>query len=313
MQINSKIFVAGHTGLVGSAILKKLAKKGYNNICTKTHKDLDLTDQKAVQFFFEKEKPEYVFLAAAKVGGIIANSTYPAEFIYENILIQSNIINSSYKTKVKRLLFLGSSCIYPKITQQPIKEEYLLTGALEPTNAPYAVAKISGIHMCWAYNRQYGTDFIPVMPTNLYGENDNFNTDTAHVIPALIRKFHEAKISSSKSVTVWGTGKPKREFLHVDDLAEACIFVICQKKTDNNASLLNIGSGLEISIHELAMMIKKITKFKGKIVFDTTKPDGTLQKFLDSSKINSLGWRSKIPLKMGLEQTYNWYIKTLNN
>jgi GDP-L-fucose synthase len=314
MEKEAKIYIAGHKGLVGSALVRKLEKDGYSNIITKNHSQLDLIDQKAVEQFFNEEKPDYVFLAAAKVGGILANDTYPAEFIYDNLMIQNNVIHNSYKSGVKRLLFLGSSCIYPKHCPQPMKEEHLLTGPLEPTNSPYAVAKIAGIEMCWSYNRQYGTTFIPVMPTNLYGPNDNFDLETSHVMPALIRKFHEAKINNDKSVTIWGTGTPKREFLHVDDMADACVFLM----NSNNQTLLkdkkplfNIGTGKDISISELAELIKDITEFDGDIVYDKTKPDGTPQKLLDVSKIKALNWSPASKLDSGISGTYNWFKKIL--
>ncbi len=312
MNTNSKIYIAGHRGLVGSAILRRLKSEGYSNFLLMTHKELDLEIQKDVVDFFEREKPEYVFLAAAKVGGIYANNTYPADFIYNNLLIQVNIINAAHKFGIKKLLFLGSSCIYPKFAPQPMKEEYLLTGALEPTNEPYAVAKIAGIKICQAYNRQYGTNFISVMPTNLYGPGDNFDLQNSHVLPALIRKFHEAKLKSqvsqsSKSdttVEVWGTGSPRREFLHVNDLAEACVFLM---NNYNESEIVNIGAGVDITIKELAEMIKGIVGFEGKIVWDTSKPDGTPRKLLNVDKIKDLGWEAKINLQEGIEQTYNWF------
>ena len=277
---DSKIYVAGHRGLVGSAIVRRLHKSGYKNILTRTREELDLTDMKAVASFFERELPEYVFLAAAKVGGIMANSTYPAEFIRDNLLIELSIIDAAYRSGVKRLLFLGSSCIYPKRCPQPMKEEYLMTGPLEPTNSPYAVAKIAGIEMCRAYNRQYGTSFLPVMPTNLYGSRDNFDLETSHVLPALIRKFHEAKVKGEKTVIIWGTGTPRREFLHVDDLADACLFLM---EHHEGTELINIGTGKDITIRELAVLIGKVVGFHGDLVFDTCKPDGTPRKLLDVS------------------------------
>lgn len=304
MKINSKIYIAGHTGLVGSAIVRKLKKLGYNNLCLKTRKELDLLDPKRVKVFFNKEKPEYVFLAAAKVGGIMANKNYPADFIYQNLQIQNNIINSSYTTNVKKLLFLGSSCIYPKLAKQPIKEEYLLTGPLEQTNNAYAIAKIAGIIECQSYNKQHGTNFISIMPTNLYGPNDNFDLENSHVLPALIRKFHEAKINNKPEVTIWGSGKAKREFLHVDDLASASIFLM--KKYDDN-EIINVGTGEDISIKELVKTIKEIVDFKGKILWDKSKPDGTPRKLLDVKKLSSLGWSYKISLRDGIKSTYNWY------
>ena len=310
MKKIDKIFIAGPRGLVGSAIIRHLEKKGYTSLLAPTHSELELMDSQAVSAYFKKNKPKYVFLAAAKVGGILANNTYPADFIYQNLMIQSNIIHQSHVHNIQKLLFLGSSCIYPKLCPQPMKEEYLMTGPLEPTNSPYAVAKIAGIEMCWSYNRQYGTKFIPVMPTNLYGPNDNFDLETSHVLPALIRKFHEAKQNEAESVIVWGTGSPKREFLYVDDLVDACLFII-QKKFSNqeykNKPLFNIGSGKDISIKELADLIKDITGFKGKIVFDTSKPDGTLQKLLDVSKLNTLNWHAATPLKDGVAKTYDFF------
>jgi len=306
MEKSSKIYLAGHRGLVGSAISRKLRAEGYNNLVLKTKDELDLMDQSAVALFFKKTKPEYVFLAAAKVGGILANNTYPAQFIYENLQIQNNIIHQSYLNGVKKLLFLGSSCIYPRECPQPIKEEYLLTGPLEPTNEPYALAKIAGLKMCQSYNRQYGTNFISVMPTNLYGPNDNFDLDDSHVLPALIRKFHEGKINSSPTVVVWGTGSPKREFLHIDDLADACVFLM---NNYNDSEIINIGTGVDITIKELAELIKNIIDYKGEINWDTTKLDGTPRKLLDVSKVESLGWRHKIGLETGIKMTYEWYLK----
>lgn len=311
MNKNSKIYIAGHRGLVGSAIKRNLEKRGFVNLIFKTHQELDLTNQSAVANFFQKEKPKYIFLAAAKVGGILANNTYPAEFIYENLQIQNNIIHQSYLNKVKKLLFLGSSCIYPKFAPQPIKEKYLLTGLLEPTNEPYALAKIAGIKMCKYYNKQYGTNFISVMPTNLYGPNDNFNLNTSHVLPALIRKFYEAKINNKKEVILWGTGKPKREFLYVDDLANACIFLIKNYNATDIGEFVNIGTGEDISIKELAKIIKNIAKYKGKIVWDKSKPDGTPRKILDVSHLHNLGWKHKIKLEQGVKKAYEWY-KTHN-
>lgn len=304
MDLSSKIYIAGHRGLVGSAITEVLQAQGYNNLISRSHKELDLLDQKATANFFQKEKPEYVFLAAAKVGGIMANKTHPADFIYQNLQVQNNVIHNSYLHEVKKLLFLGSSCIYPRDCSQPIKEEYLLTRQLEPTNEPYAIAKIAGIKMCQAYNRQYGTNFISVMPTNLYGPNDNFDLENSHVLPALIRKFHEAKINNQKEVVVWGTGAAKREFLHADDLADACVFLM---QNYNDSEIINIGTGEDISIKELAEMIKDIVGFAGKIAWDTSKPDGTPRKLLDVGKLHGLGWKHKISLKDGLETTYKWY------
>ncbi|MBC7524969.1 MAG: GDP-L-fucose synthase [Flavobacterium sp.] len=301
MDLNSKIYVAGHKGMVGSAILLNLKNKGYKNIVVKTSSELNLVNQQDVQTFFETEKPEYVFLAAAKVGGIVANNTYRADFIYQNLMIQNNIIHCCYVNKVKKLLFLGSSCIYPKESIQPIKEEYLLTGLLEETNEPYAIAKIAGIKMCDAYRDQYGCNFISVMPTNLYGFNDNYDLQNSHVLPALIRKFHEVKLSKTGFVTVWGTGNPLREFLHASDMADACVFLM---KNYDEKGLINIGSGIEISIKELAFLIKDIVNYEGEIKFDTSKPDGTLRKLMDSTKLHNLGWQHNINLKDGIEEVY---------
>mgnify|MGYP001577699125 FL=1 len=301
---NSKIYVAGHRGLVGSAIVRKLESEGYNNLVLRTSKELDLRNQAAVAECFQKERPDYVFLAAAKVGGIVANNTYPAEFIYDNLMIQSNVIHQAYLTGVKKLLFLGSTCIYPKLAPQPIKEEYLLTGELEPTNEPYAIAKIAGIKMCQSYNLQYGTKFISAMPTNLYGPNDNYDLETSHVLPALIRKFHDANIAGTQSVTIWGSGTPYREFIHVDDVADACLFLM--ENYDGN-EIVNIGSGEEISIKDLALLIKKVVGHKGELFFDTGKPDGTPQKLSDVSKLNALGWRHKIGLEEGIKNTITLY------
>lgn len=309
MNFDSKIFIAGHNGLVGSAIVRALKSQNYENLIMRSRQELDLLDQRAAADFFAQEKPEYVFLAAAKVGGIYANNSHPADFIFENLQVQNNVIHSAYLSGVKKLLFLGSSCIYPKNCPQPIKEEYLLTGELEPTNEPYAIAKIAGVKMCQSFNRQYEANFISVMPTNLYGPNDNFDLNSSHVLPALLRKFHEAKISNAEKVTVWGTGIPRREFLHVDDLAEACIFLM---NNYNNPEIINIGSGEDVSIKHLSEIIKKITGFRGKIEFDTEKPDGTMKKLLNVSKINALGWKAKIGLEKGLKDTYDWYIKNIN-
>lgn len=315
MELNSKIFVAGHNGLVGTAITKALLSKGYNNLVLKTKSELDLSDTLKVEDFFQKEKPEYVFLAAAKVGGIVANNTYRADFIYQNLIIQNNIIYSAYKNKVKKLLFLGSSCIYPKNSPQPMKEEYLLTDTLEYTNEPYAIAKIAGLKMCEAFNLQYGCNFVSVMPTNLYGENDNFDLNTSHVLPALIRKFYEAKLNRSDSVVVWGSGKPRREFLHSSDMAEACIYVmenIDFNKLSNGNEIrnthINIGYGSDVSIAELANLIKNIVGFDGEIIYDNSKPDGTYQKLLDTSKLNTLGWKPKIKLEEGIKKVFEWYV-----
>jgi len=306
MNKDSKIYVAGHRGMVGSAILRKLQKEGYSNIITKTSQELDLRIQKDVDDFFKLEKPEYVFLAAAKVGGILANNTYRAEFIYDNLMIQSNVIHSAYKYGVKKLLFLGSSCIYPKYAPQPMKEEYLLSGYLEPTNEPYAIAKITGIKMCEAYRHQYGCNFISAMPTNLYGPNDNYDLNNSHVLPALIRKFHEAKIYNKKEVIVWGTGNPRREFMHVDDLADACLFLMLNY---NDSQFVNVGTGKDISIRELAELIKTIVGYEGNIIFDTTKPDGTPRKLLDLNYMHSLGWHHKIELEEGIRMTYQDFLK----
>ena len=313
MEKNSRIYIAGHRGLVGSAILRKLQAEGYRHLTTRSHGELDLTRQRDVEAFFESQKPEYVFVAAAKVGGIWANNNYPADFIYENIMIQSNVIHAAYRWSVKRLLFLGSSCIYPRDCPQPMKEEYLLSGKLEPTNEPYAIAKIAGVKMCRFYNRQYGTRFISVMPTNIYGPGDNFDLETSHALPALIRKFHEAKASDElrvtsheKTVTIWGTGTPRREFLYVDDLADACLFIMKHYDEDD---IINIGVGKDISISELAALIGEIVGFRGTIRYDRTKPDGTPQKLLDVSRLESLGWRSNTSLREGLEKTYRWYVE----
>ncbi|OIP44514.1 MAG: GDP-fucose synthetase [Deltaproteobacteria bacterium CG_4_10_14_3_um_filter_60_8] len=304
MEKNAKIYVAGHRGLVGAALVRRLTAEGYTNIIGRTSKELDLTSQSQVADFFAREKPDYVFLAAAKVGGIQANNTYRAEFIYKNLMIQTNIIHQSWVNGVKKLLFLGSSCIYPRECPQPIREEYLLTGPLEPTNSPYAVAKIAGIEMCRAYNSQYGTSFIPVMPTNLYGPGDNFDLENSHVLPALIRKFHKAKQQQAQTVTVWGTGKPRREFLHVDDLAAACTFLMAQYA---GTDLFNIGTGTDLSIKELAEIVAEAVGFTGKLVYDASKPDGTPQKLLDVTRINQAGWQARIPLKEGIKNVYSWY------
>ena len=301
MEKNSKIYIAGHRGMVGSAIIRRLQKNGFTNLVTRTSKELDLINQQAVADFFASEKPRFVFLAAAKVGGIVANNTYRAEFIYENIMIQSNIIHNSYLNNVKKLLFLGSSCIYPKMAPQPLKEEYLLTGVLEPTNEPYAIAKIAGIKMCDAYRSQHGCNFISVMPTNLYGPNDNYDLNNSHVLPALIRKFHTAKVQNLSSVEIWGTGTPKREFLHVDDLADACFSLM---QNYNEPGLINIGVGEDISIQDLALLVKKIVNYEGELKFDSSKPDGTPRKLMDVSKLHSLGWKHKINLEEGIKSVY---------
>jgi GDP-L-fucose synthase len=298
---NSKIYVCGHRGMVGSAIVRKLKKEGFGNILTRTSEELDLKNQNDVHFLFKEERPEYVFLAAAKVGGIHANNTYRAQFLYENLMIQSNVIHASYLYGVKKLMFLGSSCIYPKMAPQPLREEYLLTGELEETNEPYAVAKIAGIKMCEAYRAQYNCNFISVMPTNLYGPNDNYNLSNSHVLPALIRKFHEAKVNNEPSVQVWGSGIPKREFLHADDLADACYFLM---QHYNDAQFLNIGTGEDISIYELALLIKNIVGFKGEVKLDRTKPDGTPRKLMDVSRLHALGWKHKTGLHEGIAAVY---------
>ncbi len=301
MNTNSKIYIAGHRGMVGSAILRRLQKEGFENFVLRSSSELDLRNQNAVQNFFEAEKPEYVFLAAAKVGGIQANNIYRAEFIYDNIAIETNVIHACYLNKVKKLLFLGSSCIYPKNAPQPMKEEYMLTGELEPTNEPYAIAKIAGLKMCESYVRQYGCNFFTVLPTNLYGPNDNYDLNNSHVLPALLRKFHEAKINNEPFVVVWGSGKPKREFMHVDDLADACFFLMQNyDKTDS----VNIGSSEEVTIGELALMIKKITGYTGELHHDSSKPDGVMRKLLDSSRLSNLGWKAKISLEEGIRNTY---------
>jgi GDP-L-fucose synthase len=310
MDNGSKIYVAGHKGLVGSAIVRKLQGNHFENLIFRTSKELDLRNQSAVEEFFKQEKPEYVFLAAAKVGGIWANSTTPAEFIYENLMIEANIIHNAYRYGAKKLLFLGSSCIYPKLAPQPLKEEYLLTGELEPTNSAYAMAKITGIEMCRAYNKQYGTNYISVMPTNLYGPNDNFDLESSHVLPALIRKFHDAKVSNVKEVFIWGTGTPVREFLHVDDLAEACLYLMLNY---NDAGIVNIGCGEGITIRELALLVRDVIGFKGGLVFDTTKPDGTPVKINDVSKLKGLGWKPQISLRQGIADTYQWYLQNQAN
>lgn len=317
MNQNSKIYIAGHRGLVGSAIVRILKKEGYTNIIGRTHEELDLADQSAVEEFFKKEKPEYVILAAAKVGGIHANNTYPADFIFSNLQIQNNIIDASYRHGVKKLMFLGSSCIYPKFAKQPMSEDELLNGKLEPTNEPYAVAKIAGIVMCQSYNRQYGTNFISVMPTNLYGLGDNYHPENSHVLPALIRRFHEAKKKNLPEVVVWGTGKPLREFLFSDDLARACLFLMNHYDVSSDKTggeIVNIGSGIEVSIKELAETVKEVVGYKGKLVFDSTKPDGTPRKLMDVSKLHGMGWKHEIELKEGIEIAYkdfqeNWVDK----
>ena len=304
---NASIYIAGHSGLVGGAIMRLLQRRGYTNIITRSSSQLDLCEHAPVKDFFEKEKPEYIFLAAAKVGGIMANNTYPAEFIYSNLTIQNNIIHEAYRNGVKKLLFLGSSCIYPRMAPQPIKEEYLLTGPLEYTNEPYAIAKIAGIKMCDAYRDQYGCNFISVMPTNLYGPNDNYDLKTSHVIAALLRKIHEAKVNNQSSVTLWGTGEPRREFLHVDDLADASVFLM---KNYNEQGLMNVGTGKDLTINELAAVIKNVVGYTGKIEHDTSKPDGTPRKLLDVSKLSALGWIAKINLEDGLRKVYKQYVQS---
>ncbi len=306
MDKSSKIYIAGHRGMVGSAIHRKLVKEGFNNFVFRTSDTLDLRDQQQVNRFFAEEKPDYIFLAAAKVGGIVANNTYRAEFLYDNLQIQNNIIHNAYVNGVKKLMFLGSSCIYPKMAPQPLKEDYLLTGPLEPTNEPYAIAKIAGIKMCDAYRDQYGCNFISVMPTNLYGYNDNYHPENSHVLPALIRRFHEAKENNSPSVTIWGTGSPKREFLFSDDLAEACYYLMLNY---NEPGLVNIGTGEDISIKDLAYLVKDIVGFTGDIEFDTSKPDGTPRKLMDVSKLHSYGWKHTIELPEGIRMAYNDFLK----
>jgi GDP-L-fucose synthase len=310
MEKNSKIFVAGHRGMVGSAIKRKLEREGFNTIITRTSSELDLCNQQAVNEFFAEKKPEYVFLAAAKVGGIVANNTYRAEFLYNNLMIESNIIQAAYINEVKKLLFLGSSCIYPKLAPQPLKEEYLLTGLLEPTNEPYAIAKITGIKLCEAYHDQYGCNFISAMPTNLYGSGDNYHLQNSHVIPAMIRKFHEAKQNKAAFVELWGTGSPLREFMYADDVADACVFLM---KNYNDKLFVNIGTGEEITIKDLASLIKEVVGFVGDIRFDTTKPDGTPRKLMDSSRLHNMGWKHEISLKEGLKKTYPLFFEATND
>ena len=302
----AKVFVAGHRGLVGSALMRRLSREGFLNLLTVDHSALDLTRQTDVESFIQRECPEYIFLAAAKVGGIYANNTFPADFITNNLHVQSNVIESAYRAGVKRMMFLGSSCIYPRLCPQPMKEEYLLSGPLEPTNMPYAVAKIAGIVMCQAFNRQYGTDFLSVMPTNLFGPGDNFHPENSHVLASLIRRFHEAKESKSEEVVVWGTGTPKREFLHVDDMADACVFLM---QRGDAPDIMNIGSGQEVTIRELGELIKEVVGFKGNLRFDPSRPDGPPRKLLDSSRLNALGWTPKITLRDGLITTYQWLLK----
>ncbi len=319
MKPDSKIYVAGHRGLVGSALMRNLCDKGYTNFLTRTHAELDLTSQAAVDAFFAAEKPDYVFLAAAKVGGIHANNTYPAEFIRDNLTIQTNAIHAAWKNNVKRLLFLGSSCIYPKLAPQPMKEEHLLTSELEPTNRPYALAKIAGIEMCWSYNRQYKTQYLAVMPTNLYGPGDNYHPENSHVIPALIRRFHEAKLANAPSVTVWGTGTPRREFLYSDDMADACVYLMSlpderfvpllgQERNDGLAPLVNIGVGYDLTIRELAETVKSAVGYQGEIEFDSTKPDGTPRKLMDVGRLNAMGWNAHTDMREGLARAYQDFL-----
>ncbi|TXH72939.1 GDP-L-fucose synthase [Thiobacillus sp.] len=319
MKLDSKIYIAGHRGLVGSALMRILRDKGYTNFVTRTHAELDLTSQAEVEAFFESEKPDYVFLAAARVGGIHANNTYPAEFIRDNLAIQTNVIHAAYKNSVKRLLFLGSSCIYPKLAPQPMKEEHLLTSELEPTNRPYALAKIAGIEMCWAYNRQYKTQYLAVMPTNLYGPGDNYHPENSHVIPALIRRFHEAKLANAPNVTVWGTGTPRREFLYSDDMADACVYLMSlpdeqfvpllgQDRNDGLAPLMNIGVGHDLTIRELAETVKGVVGYQGMIEFDSTKPDGTPRKLMDVGRLNAMGWKAHTAMQNGLAVAYQDFI-----
>ncbi len=310
MKIDSKIYVAGHRGMVGSAIVRALQKNQFNNIVTRTSAELDLRNQKAVNDFFDQEKPEYVFLAAAKVGGILANNTYRAEFLYDNLILEANVIHAAHITGVRKLLFLGSSCIYPKFAPQPLQEESLLSGFLEPTNEPYAIAKIAGIKMCETYRQQYGDCFISAMPTNLYGPNDNYDLNSSHVLPAMIRKFHEAKVNGEQPVYLWGTGNPMREFLHVDDLAQACLFLM---ENYNEDQFINVGSGVDISIKELAEIIAEIVGFNGEIIWDTSKPDGTPKKLMDVSKLEKLGWKAQISLRQGIESVYEIFKSEYNN
>ena len=315
MQKDSKIYIAGHRGLVGSAIIRQLESRGFNNLITRTHSELDLTNQSEVQAFFQDQKPDYVILAAAKVGGIHANSTYPAEFIYENMMIEANVIDAAYRNGVERLLFLGSTCIYPKAVQQPMREDALLTGVLEPTNEPYALAKIAGIKLCESYNRQYGTNFRSVMPTNLYGINDNFHPENSHVIPALMRRFHEAKLNNDSEVMVWGSGNAMREFLYVDDMAAASLFVleldddIYRSNTKPMLSHINVGTGVDVTIREMAETMKRVVGFKGELKFDSSKPDGAPRKLIDVSRLTSMGWRYSVDLEDGLKKTYTWYLE----
>jgi GDP-L-fucose synthase len=316
MKHDARIYVAGHRGLVGSAIMRRLKKCGYTNLVTRTHAELDLIDQRAVRQFFEAERPEYVFMAAARVGGIVANNSFPAEFIQQNLAIQLNVIDECWRSEVNRLIFLGSSCIYPRDCPQPIKEEYLLTGPLEPTNRPYAMAKIAGIEMCWAYNRQYGTQNLAVMPTNLYGPGDHYDLSTSHVLPALIRKAHEAKAAGSKELNVWGTGTPRREFLYVDDMADACLFLADLSESafrslvssESTAPLINVGYGSDLTIRELAELVARLVGFEGRVVFDTSKPDGTPRKWLDSTRILRMGWKPSTNFEEGIRKTYEDFV-----
>jgi len=316
MNLNDKIYIAGHRGLVGSAIVRQLESRGFTNLLMRTHKELELTNQAQVQSFFAQEKPDYVILAAAKVGGIHANNTYPADFIYQNMMIEANVINSAYENKVKRLLFLGSTCIYPKAVEQPMREDALLTNTLETTNEPYALAKIAGIKLCESYNRQHGTDFRSVMPANLYGINDNFHPENSHVIPALMRRFHEAKVNNDAEVIVWGTGKAMREFLYVDDMAQASLFVLeldeqtYKTNTQSMLSHINVGTGKDATIREMAEAMKQVVGYEGKLTFDTTKPDGTLRKLIDVTRLENMGWKYSTDLKDGLIKTYNWYLES---
>jgi len=318
MDLNEKIYIAGHRGLVGSAIVRQLKERGFTNLLIRTHKELDLTNQAQVQDFFKKEQPDYVILAAAKVGGIHANNTYLADFIYQNMMIEANVINSAYENKVKRLLFLGSTCIYPKAVEQPMREDALLTDVLEPTNEPYALAKIAGIKLCESYNRQHGTDFRSVMPTNLYGVNDNFHPENSHVIPALMQRFHQAKVDNDAEVVVWGTGNAMREFLYVDDMAEASLFVLeldektYQANTKPMLSHINVGTGKDVTIREMAETMKEVVGYKGKLTFDTSKPDGAPRKLIDVSRLSSMGWDYNVNLKEGLATTYEWYLEKNN-
>ena len=315
MNLNDKIYIAGHRGLVGSAIVRQLESRGFTNLLMRTHKELDLTNQAQVQTFFKQEKPDYVILAAAKVGGIYANNTYPADFIYQNMMIEANVINSAYENKVKRLLFLGSTCIYPKAVEQPMREDALLTDVLESTNEPYALAKIAGIKLCESYNRQYGTDFRSVMPTNLYGINDNFHSENSHVIPALMSRFHEAKINNDAEVVVWGTGNAMREFLYVDDMAQASLFVLeldektYKANTQPMLSHINVGTGKDTTIREMAEVMKQVVGYEGELTFDTTKPNGAQRKLIDITRLKTMGWVYNISLKEGLKETYKWYLK----